>query len=596
MSVPGASGAGNNAGWASIMSAQVSTLRLRLVIAFMLVSVPAMLASTYVAARLISGAFEQNVAQWLGETSRFFRLEVVDATQEAQRVATVIGHRLERASHSDLTAPRSIEREFQLLNSVGYDVIAIYDGNRNILFTSRPFTPDAPLPTRTGEGIFKVRANDAHLIMAGAVQEVHVNGQAAYVLVGSWLDESYLGGIRVVTSLDVRLFADFDDELVPVLRTHPERTAAVPDTIRTQLASGEDDEIFDAVADGGRYRAVYAGFRGIDGKLAAIAFIGLPRDAGFFEQLSRRSLFLGIFAFGCLISVLVGMLMSGVLVRPLRALTRGVRAIAAGDFGHRVPEGSGGHELSELASGFNGMAEQLGKLNQLESELRRRDRFAALGQAAAVIAHEVRNPLGIIKTSTEVVRNRAKLAVSEDRMLGYVIDEVRRIETLVRDFLDFAQPKEPVKTELPMRAIIDRVAAIAAPELNRKSVRIEIEDKSGGARILGDPDQLHQACLNLVLNAIDAMPEGGTIHAIVEARAECVSLTIRDEGDGIPDDIREHIFNPFFTTKAKGTGLGLAKVQTVAEGHGGTASCASAPGQGAAFTLTIPRASMGARA
>ncbi len=317
------------------MSARMSTLRLRLVIAFMLVSVPAMLASTYVAARLISGAFEQNVAQWLGETSRFFRLEVLDATQEAQRVATVIGQRLERTNHSDLTAPRSIEHEFQLLNSVGYDLIAIYDENRNVLFSSRSFTSDAPLPTRSGEGIFKIRANDAHLIMAGAVQEIHVKGQAAYVLVGSWLDESYLGGIKVVTSLDVRLFADFDDELVPVLQTHPERTAPIPQAVRTQLATGEEDEIFDGQADGGRYRAVYAGFRGIDGKLAAIGFIGLPRDAGFFEQLSRRSLFFGIFAFGCLISVLVGILMSDLLVRPLRALTRGVRAIAAGDFGHR---------------------------------------------------------------------------------------------------------------------------------------------------------------------------------------------------------------------------------------------------------------------
>jgi signal transduction histidine kinase len=576
------------------MSARMSTLRLRLVIAFMLVSVPAMLASTYVAARLISGAFEQNVAQWLGETSRFFRLEVVDATQEAQRVAMVIGQRLERASHADLTAPRSVEREFQLLNSVGYDLIAIYDADRQIQFSSREFTADAPLPTRSGEGIFKVRANDTHMIMAGAVQEIHVRGQAAYVLVGSWLDETYLGGIKVVTSLDVRLFADFENELVPVLQTHPERTAPIPAAIRAQLASGEEDEIFAEAADGGRYRAVYAGFRGIDGKLAAIGFIGLPRDAGFFEQLSRRSLFFGIFAFGCLISVLVGILMSDLLVRPLRALTRGVRAIAAGDFGHRVPAGSGGHELSQLAAGFNGMAEQLGKLRELEGELRRRDRLSALGQAATVIAHEVRNPLGIIKTSTEVVRNRAKLAGSEDRMLGYVIDEVRRIETLVRDFLDFAQPKAPVTTELPMRAIIDRVAAIAAPELSRRKVTIAVTDTSGGATILGDPDQLHQACLNLVLNAMDAMPDGGTIDVQVTAKEGWVSLTIRDEGPGVAPDIREQIFNPFFTTKAKGTGLGLAKVQTVAESHGGSASCASEPERGASFTLTLPRAESGA--
>lgn len=573
------------------MSARMTTLRVRLVVAFMLVAVPAMLASAYIAARLISGAFEQNVAQWLGETSRFFRLEVAEASQEAQRVAAVIGQRLER-SRPDLRAPHTVEREFALLNSVGYDLVAIYDENREILYSSRPFTPSVSLPLASTSGIFKIEADGKRWIMAGAVQAVHVNGQSAYVLVGTWLDDVYLGSIGVVTSLDVRLFADFGDDLEPVLRTHPDHAAPIPDAIRARLEAGQE-ELFDPSADGGRYRAIYTGFRGIDGKLAAIGSIGLPSDAGFFEQLGRRSLFLGIFLFGCAISIAVGLLMSTVLVRPLRALTRGVRAIAAGDFGQRVAE-TGGREVAELASGFNGMAEQLGKLQGLEAELRRRDRLTALGQAAMVIAHEVRNPLGIIKTSTEVVRNRAKLGASEDRMLGYVVDEVRRIETLVRDFLDFAQPKPPMKAAIALRSVIDRVAAIATPELARRGIMLAVVDESAGAMILGDPDQLHQACLNLVLNAMDAMPEGGTIHATVAAPGDTVSLTIRDEGPGVPPEIRDEIFNPFFTTKVKGTGLGLAKVQSVAAAHGGHASCDSPAGQGAAFTITLPRAMPGA--
>jgi two-component system, NtrC family, sensor histidine kinase HydH len=242
------------------------------------------------------------------------------------------------------------------------------------------------------------------------------------------------------------------------------------------------------------------------------------------------------------------------------------------------------------------MAEQLGKLHDLEAELRRKERLSALGQAAMVIAHEVRNPLGIIKTSTEVVRNRAKLGGAEEKMLGYVIDEVRRIETLVRDFLDFAQPKPPLKVEMPLRAVIDRVAAIAAPEFSRQKIQLAIEDSSGGATVLGDPDQLYQASLNLILNAIDAMPDGGTIQASVSAADETVWLTIRDEGAGVPEAIRQEIFNPFFTTKAKGTGLGLAKVQSVAEAHGGSTSCVCVPGRGAAFTITLPRAKPGVAA
>ena len=218
----------------------------------------------------------------------------------------------------------------------------------------------------------------------------------------------------------------------------------------------------------------------------------------------------------------------------------------------------------------------------------------ALGQAAMVIAHEVRNPLGIIKTSTEVVRNRARLGGTEAKMLGYVIDEVRRIETLMREFLDFAQPRPLVRSPLPLHNVIERVAAIAAPELARHGIELRIDDASKGAEVAGDADQLHQACLNLVLNAMDAMPTGGTIFASLAVNSDTVSLTIRDEGPGVPEAIRAEVFNPFFTTKAKGTGLGLAKVQSVAAAHGGTVTCESEPGRGAAFTLALPRADKGA--
>lgn len=568
----------------------MTSLRLRLVIGFMLVSVPAMLASAFIAAKLISDTFEDNVGHWLRETSRFFALEVSEAAQEAQRVAGVIGHRLERSA-DDARMQRTVEREFAVLNSVGYDLIAIYRPGGELIFSSRRFASIGSLPEKTGLGLFKIAADNKRWIMAGAVQSVQINGQPANLLVGSWLDDSYLGGIKVVTSLDVRLFSDFDGELEPVVQTHPGNPVTVPDEIRARLDAGED-EIFDPDAGSGAYRAVYAGFRGIDGKLAAVSFIGMRSEAGFFEQLGRERLFLGIFLLGSFIAVLVGSLMSDVLVRPLRALTRGVRAIAAGEFGERVAVG-GGREIAELANGFNGMAEQLGKLQELEMELRRSDRLSALGQAAMVIAHEVRNPLGIIKTSTEVVRNRAKLGETEAKMLGYVIDEVRRIETLMREFLDFAQPRPLVQSRFPLRNVIDRVAAIAEPELTRRNIVLRVEDGSGGAEILGDADQLHQACLNLVLNAMDAMPVGGTIFANLTADAKNVSLAISDEGPGVPKAIRAEIFNPFFTTKVKGTGLGLAKVQAVAVAHGGTASCEGDEGQGAVFALTLPRAGMG---
>lgn len=566
----------------------MTTLRLRLVIGFLLVSVPAMLASAYVAARLISNAFESNVEQWLGETSRYFKLEVREAALEAQRVASVIAQRIENVRDDELRHPAVIEKDLAVLNSVGYDLIAIYTDPHEMLYASRPITNAGALPSQTVQGIFKIETEGQHYIMAGAVQTVKVLGKSTHIIVGTWLDEQHLRGIKVVTSLDVRLFADTGSGFAPILLTHPSPGSArsIPEAILARLSSGPDT-IFDSATDEGAYRAVYTGLKGIDGKLVAVAFIGLTSRAGFFEQIGRWRLFIGIFLFGTVLSIIVGAAMSGILVKPLRALTRGVRSITAGDFRQRVPI-QGGREIAELATGFNIMAEQLGKVQALEAELRRRDRFSALGQAAMVIAHEVRNPLGIIKTSTEVVRNRARLGPSEDRMLGYIIDEVRRIETLVRDFLDFAQPKEPSKSVFQLRSVIDRVGAFAAPEFAKRTIVLDIRDETDGVTISGDPDQLHQACLNLVINAMDAMASGGTITARLTATEQEASLTISDTGPGIPEAIIGQIFNPFFTTKAKGTGLGLAKVQSVAQAHGGLARCASEEGRGAAFTITLP--------
>jgi two-component system, NtrC family, sensor histidine kinase HydH len=201
----------------------------------------------------------------------------------------------------------------------------------------------------------------------------------------------------------------------------------------------------------------------------------------------------------------------------------------------------------------------------------------------------VRNPLGIIKTSSDLVRSRAKLGPKEEQLLDYVTEEVHRIDNLLTEVLDFAHPKEPRRSIFVLRELVDRIQGFLAPEITRKGLTLTIEDKTGEAKVSADRDQIYEAVLNLVLNAMDAIPRGGRVAVRLAAAARTVSIDVADNGPGVKAALRSRIFNPFFTTKAKGTGLGLAKVATVVDAHEGTVECLEEPGGGACFRMTLKR-------
>ena len=569
------------------MFQRLASLRVRLVVAFLLVSVPPMLAATYVATRLIASAFEDNVQQWLEETSKFMLLQVRDSQVESARLAQILAKRMPQTHFLDHTDGSEILPELELAYATGYDVVIVYDGARNIRFASRPLAEPGRLPLKPQDILLNFRQTDGRKILSGAVHSFIENNETYYVLVGAWVDDESLGGIKIVSSLDLRLYTSDADRLVPIFETGANDSGVIrlPETILAQLRE-RDEPVYDDNQDSATYRAVYAGLHDADGALVGVVFCGLARQESFLPRIGGWELFVAMFAFGSVLSILAGLFMSGLLVRPLKALSRGVRLVTSGDYQQQVPV-AGGTEVEELATSFNSMAAQLSALKGLESDLRRKDRLSALGQAAMVIAHEVRNPLGIIQTSTELVRSKAKLPPSEDRLLGYVVDEVRRIEGLIREFLDFAHPKPALRERLAVRSVLDRVTRFAAHEFEQRKIIFWIEDEAPGVEIEGDGDQLYQAVLNLVLNGVDAMPDGGTMTGRITRRGKVCSLMIADSGKGVPADARARLFEPFFTTKAKGTGLGLAKVRTVAEAHGGDAFYGVSDSGGAAFTITL---------
>jgi signal transduction histidine kinase len=224
-----------------------------------------------------------------------------------------------------------------------------------------------------------------------------------------------------------------------------------------------------------------------------------------------------------------------------------------------------------------------------QQQLVAQERLAAIGELAAVVAHEVRNPLGAVFNAVEALRRSVSDGGQSGMLLRVLSEESERISHIVDDLLDFSHPHPVVVTEVPLLRALDE--AIAA-SITRPEIRVERRIAPGLQSVAADGRQLRQALVNLLHNAAQAMPDGGDVR-IEAAPAErdghaFVAITIADSGPGIDREARDRIFQPFFTTKATGTGLGLAVVRRVAEAHGGSIEVHNAAGGGAVFTLLLP--------
>jgi signal transduction histidine kinase len=234
------------------------------------------------------------------------------------------------------------------------------------------------------------------------------------------------------------------------------------------------------------------------------------------------------------------------------------------------------------------------RLEQAQAEARRSERLAALGQLSAGLAHEIRNPLGVIKGSAEMLNQKLQNSDELARELaGYISTEVNRLSALVTEFLDFARPLRAELHPTDLVALLDRVLKTVADRWTGKTVTVERAYASNLPLIPMDESLCEQAFLNLVHNAYEAMEEKGgalRVEVVPTARAnhQGVEVRLNDTGPGVPENLCEEIFNPFVTTKKTGIGLGLAIVSKIVDGHHGSIHVENSPQGGAVFTLFFP--------
>jgi len=279
--------------------------------------------------------------------------------------------------------------------------------------------------------------------------------------------------------------------------------------------------------------------------------------------------------------------------RPLEELKKIIGRVREGDLSARVKFAVRNDDVGQLGRQFNEMIQELaenrGEIERLHQfEMARAEHLATIGELAAGLAHEIRNPLAGIAGVVEVMGRELPKESSSRTVLPEVQNEIQHIQMILSDLLAYARPRPPEFHPADLNATVEQAVFLARQQVRTKPIEITLAPEKGLPRISHDPVQIQQVVLNLLLNGIQAVQNQGKIEVALRQGGEWAVIRIRDSGKGIPHDSLAKIFKPFFTTRKEGTGLGLPLAKGIVESHNGKIEVTSDTGQGAQFEVWLP--------
>jgi nitrogen fixation/metabolism regulation signal transduction histidine kinase len=338
------------------------------------------------------------------------------------------------------------------------------------------------------------------------------------------------------------------------------------------------------------------------GVVLAVLTVSISRGGMVEAQQHIRAIAYGVAAGGILLAIALSLWIAARVSRPIERLASAAEEVAGGNWEVRVAEG-GRDEVGVLAHSFNHMTGQL--VSQRE-RLVQTERVAAWRELARRLAHELKNPLFPLQLTVEnLVRARVLPEAEFDEVFRESTStlgmEIANLKTIIGRFSDFSKMPKPELERVDARDVVERVRSLYEPassatgpsnasNAEAAKIRFEVELAGEPMPLDADPELLHRALSNLVLNAMDAMPHGGTLTLSARPNGETVELRVADTGEGITPEECERLFTPYYTTKEHGTGLGLAIVQSVVADHHGTIAVESRPGAGVTFVINLLRA------
>jgi signal transduction histidine kinase len=567
----------------------------------------------------IRGSFEQANQDRANAVAAQFQSEFqrrgLEVAREVESVATseTVQHIALDINRGATDSGEYVSEARALAGQQQLDFLELVD-NRGTILSSAQWEakfgyPEAAIPSAAAPaGAFLKREElpDGPTLGLFAVRAARVGEQPLYVIGGERLDQGFLSTLDIPAGTRVLLYQNLDakwnpkslldlngpaagaDQLAPLV-------AQVRDTLQESqrvirwTSDSADAEVFHAIPlTGPNLNA--ANPIGANQQLMGVLLVGSSRRPLIELQRQIVSTAMLVGGVGIMVAVLASLWFAARVTRPVVSLAEAARRVAAGDLGAKV-EVESSDELGELAAAFNRMTEDLA---QQKDRTLQAERVAAWRELARRLAHELKNPLFPLQVTVEnLMRAKQKAPEMFEEVFhegtATLLAEINNLKTIIGRFSEFSrmpQPqRQPTQVNDVLRSVL-RVFHAQLQEKNQVAVRTELADPL--PEISADPDLLHRALQNLVLNAIDAMPEGGELTIRSATLSNGVEISVSDTGSGLTQEECGRLFTPYYTTKQHGTGLGLAIVQSVVSDHGGKISVESTKEKGTTFRIELP--------
>jgi nitrogen fixation/metabolism regulation signal transduction histidine kinase len=562
-------------------------LRGRLLAGFALVAVPPILLLGFASAALLARGSQVAVQQRLEAALRSAEEELTRrraaAAEHAQRVIS------DDLPSADLAA-NPLELAARIARQRGLDVLEVLDAEGRVISSSHwPagfgfLDRDAVF---SGQDAFRLETvtaghGGAERLAVTAASRGRWRDQDVIVRVGWLVDEDFAAQLSALMGLELALRDQAHGRWIaragaPV---HAWRDPALGPSPVGQVTLGAETYRFAA-------RTVVPGL---------LLVAAVPREAAEAVAANIRRLSVALAAATLVAALILAVLLSGRIARPVRELAEGARRVAAGDLHAAVPVATA-DEIGQLAESFNAMTADL---RDSRERLLQAERVAAWREMARRLAHELKNPIFPIQLSIETLRRVLDQEQRGEPVSGKqfaalfressetIIEELGSLRKIIDEFSQFARMPRPQPAPTDVNALVEHTLALH--RARAADVAIETDLGPGLPPANVDRDLLGRALGNLVANALEAMPEGGTLRVRTAAEPPGVSVQVEDTGPGLNEEQRTRLFTPYYTTKRGGTGLGLAIVQGIISDHGGRVQVKSEPGRGTTFTLLLPAA------